>query len=100
MGDNYFLFYFSKSKLKQLLLLLLLLFANQNLLAQQKSIILERPTNTSITARILFDQNMQYYLEYGMQSGTYTNTTIVFNNVLNVPVEIGFPFTIIHPSYR
>ena len=100
MEDNYFLFYFSESKLKQLLLLLLILFANPNLQAQEKSIILGRPTNTSITSSILFDQNIQYYLEYGMQSGTYTNTTMVYNNALNVPDEIGFPFTIIHPSYR
>ena len=88
MEDNYFLFYFSESKLKQLLLLLLILFANPNLQAQEKSIILGRPTNSSITASILFDQNMQYYLEYGMQSDTYTNTTMVYNNTLNVPDEI------------
>jgi len=88
MEDTYFLFYFSESKLKQLLLLIIICITFQKNNAQQKSIILGRPTNTSITASILFDQNVQYYLEYGMQSGAYTNTTIVYNNALNVPDEI------------
>jgi len=67
------------------LLLLCLVFKVHS---QQHSIILGRPTNTSITASILFDQNIQYYLEYGIQSGNYTNTTSNFTNVINVPDEV------------
>ena len=70
-----------------LIFLVLLFLASKNY-AQQKSIILGRPTDTSITASILFDQNVQYYFEYGNQSGNYSNTTTVYSNVLNVPDEI------------
>ena len=38
--------------------------------AQAYSIILGRPTDTSITASVMFDNSMQYYIEYGVQSGT------------------------------
>jgi hypothetical protein len=58
--------------------------------AQTHSIILGRPTDTSITASILFDQNMNFYLKYGTQSGVYSDSTIVYNNVLDVPDEIDF----------
>jgi len=71
-----------------LLILLFLATISENTNAQQKSIILGRPTNTTITASILFDQNMQYYIEYGIQTGNYTNKTSIYNNVVNVPDEI------------
>ena len=70
------------------LILLFVATINENANAQQKSLILGRPTNTAITASILFDQNMQYYIEYGTQTGVYSNTTSIYNNVLNVPDEI------------
>lgn len=69
-------------------ILLSLLYIPLTIIAQQKSIILGRPTNNSVTASILFDQNVTYFIEYGIQSGTYTNTTTVNNNVMNVPDEI------------
>ena len=47
------------------------------------SIILGRPTNTTITANILFDQNVQFYLEYGTQTGVYSQTSSITNNVAN-----------------
>ncbi len=56
--------------------------------SQEKSIILGRPTATSVTASVLFDQNVVYYFEYGTQSGNYSSTTSNYNNVLNVPDEI------------
>ena len=56
--------------------------------SQVKSIILGRPTATSVTVSILFDQNVVYYFEYGTQSGNYSFTTSNYNNVLNVPDEI------------
>ena len=70
------------------IILLSLLYIPLTIIAQQKSIILGRPTNNSVTASILFDQNVTYFIEYGIQSGTYTNTTTVYNNVMNVPDEI------------
>ena len=56
--------------------------------SQNKSIILGRPTDTSITVSILFDQNVQYYFQYGTQPGNYSQTSTTYNNVLNVPDEI------------
>ena len=56
--------------------------------AQTHSIILGRPTDTSITASILFDQNVQYYLEYGTVSGNYPNTTTLSTNTTGTPDEI------------
>lgn len=84
---NYLHKFLTNNKLMLFVMLLFLLFTQSNY-SQQKSIILGRPTNNSVTASILFDQYVQFYLEYGLQSGTYTNTSVVYNNTLNVPDEI------------
>ena len=84
---NYLYKFLTNNKLMLFVMLLFLLFTQSNY-SQQKSIILGRPTNNSVTASILFDQYVQFYLEYGLQSGTYTNTSVVYNNTLNVPDEI------------
>ena len=55
---------------------------------QTKSIILGRPTDTSVTASILFNQSVQYYLEYGTQAGVYTNKSTTYKNTANTPEEI------------
>lgn len=54
----------------------------------EQSIILGRPTDTSITASILFDQAVQYYLEYGTLKGTYNNTTPTYSNAGNITDEV------------
>ena len=56
--------------------------------AQNFNIILGRPTDTSITASVMFDQVCQYYLEYGTQTGTYTANTSTYTSAANVPDEI------------
>ncbi|MFZ4800041.1 MAG: T9SS type A sorting domain-containing protein [Bacteroidia bacterium] len=58
-----------------------------HLKAQNKTIILGRPTDNSVTISIAFDQNVEYLFEYGTQSGVYTNTSAVFTNVANTPDE-------------
>jgi hypothetical protein len=58
-----------------------------HLKAQNKTIILGRPTDNSVTVSIAFDQNVEYLFEYGIQSGVYTNTSAVFTNVANTPDE-------------
>ncbi len=73
--------------IKNCLFIYFLVFALR-LNAQTKSIILGRPTNNSITASVLFDQNMQFYIEYGLQSGVYQNQTSIFTNSTNAPDEI------------
>jgi hypothetical protein len=56
--------------------------------AQTNNIILGRPTDTTITASVMFDQNAQFYLQYGTVSGNYTNTTSVINAISNTPEEV------------
>jgi len=73
--------------IKNCLFIYFLVFALR-LNAQTKSIILGRPTNNSVTASVLFDQNMQFYIEYGLQSGVYQNQTSIFTNSTNTPDEI------------
>jgi hypothetical protein len=53
--------------------------------AQNKSIILGRPTDSSITASILFNQNVEYFIEYGTTSSSYPSSTIKNLNTANIP---------------
>lgn len=70
-------------------LTLLLVAANIQLSkAQNNTIILGRPTDKSITASILFDQNADYFLEYGTQSGNYTKQSQTWSGVANTPDEV------------
>lgn len=55
--------------------------------AQNCNIILGRPTNTSVTASILFDQAVQYYFEYGKQPSTYTSISPIYNTTAGKPDE-------------
>jgi hypothetical protein len=72
---------------KTLLIVLFLFKSTPSVFGQNKSIILGRPTDTSMTANIVFDQNVQFYLEYGTQSGVYPNTTTTISNRANMPDE-------------
>ena len=56
--------------------------------AQTYSIILGRPTDVSITASVMFEQNADFYLQYGTQPGAYTQTTNTFSTVTNTPIEV------------
>ena len=68
-------------------LLLISLLSIQSVNAQLNSIILGRPTDASITASILFDQNADFYFQYGTQSGNYTNTSTTYSALASVPNE-------------
>jgi hypothetical protein len=50
--------------------------------------ILGRPTGSSVTVSILFDQMTEVYCEYGTISGTYKNTTTGLTAVKDVPVQV------------
>jgi hypothetical protein len=76
------------NKLKLAFVLFYLLSVSQQIMGQEHSIILGRPTDNSVTASILFDQNVTYYIEYGIQTGVYTQSTSVMSNQLNVPDEL------------
>ncbi len=58
--------------------------------AQNFSELLGRPTNTSITMNILFDQQVDVYWEYGTVSGVYSNSTSTFQASMNLPLEKDF----------
>ena len=69
--------------------LLVIVQCNATVLQSQSyNIVLGRPTDTSITASILFEQNMQGYLEYGTASGSYTSQTAVAAIVAGTPLEL------------
>lgn len=53
-----------------------------------QNIILGRPTNSSVTASVLVEQNMELYIEYGTQPGTYPNATPTLSNKAGTPEEI------------
>jgi hypothetical protein len=52
--------------------------------------ILGRPTGTSVTMNVMFDQQTDVYLEYGTTSGTYDMKTTTFSAAKDTPVELDF----------
>lgn len=72
--------------------IILSLFVNSffSVHAQSFSEILGRPTDTSITISVMFDQDMDVYWEYGTTSGVYTNTTSVYTVLDSIPLEADF----------
>ena len=73
---------------KNILKFLLVLFLGLHFNTKAQSIILGRPTDTSITASIMFNQNTNFSIEYGLQLGNYPNATSIFSSLANVPSEI------------
>ena len=90
---------FSVSFIKKILFVVFVIGINKSSYSQEKSIILGRPTNNSVTASVLFSQNVQYYLEYGTVSGNYPMSTTLFSNVLNVPDEIDLSNLVANTKY-
>lgn len=56
--------------------------------AQNYNIILGRPTDVSITASVLFDQNTDFDIEYGTQSGIYNLNTALVQSFGGTPEEV------------
>jgi len=52
--------------------------------------ILGRPTNSSITMSILFDQQTDVYWEYGTSPGSYNLTSQTFTTQKDTPLEVDF----------
>jgi len=52
------------------------------------TIILGRPTNTSITANILTDKDMDVYIEYGTEASVHTNHTDIVQCPSKKPMEV------------
>lgn len=77
-----------KWKIISFFFLFFLIVKSNILLAQPHSIILGRPTNNSITASILFEQNVEYYLTFGTLSNNHDNQTPNFINISGTPDEV------------
>ena len=73
---------------RHILISISLWFCIQTIYAQTYSIILGRPTDKSITLSILFDQNVNFYIEYGTSPSIYTKNTSTFSNIANIPNRI------------
>ena len=76
------------TQLKKIIFLILGLFSFNILFAQNPNIILGRPTDNAITASILFDKDVDYFIEYGTQSGTYPMKSISYKGLSGKPEEI------------
>ena len=62
--------------------------ADSELIPPSFNIVLGRPTDNTITANIISDQEGSAYIEYGTESGTYTGQTSAFPCLMNEPVEV------------
>ncbi|MFZ4545427.1 MAG: T9SS type A sorting domain-containing protein [Saprospiraceae bacterium] len=58
------------------------------IIAQSNTIILGRPTDKTITASVLFDQKVDFYIEFGTKSGDYPNKTSTISNLLKTPDKV------------
>ena len=71
-------------KYASILFLLIPFFA----FSQPHSIILGRPTDTSMTASILYESSQEFYLEWGTQNNNFPFQSIHFTPTRGVPMEI------------
>lgn len=78
----------SNTSFYKLLFILFFITNSLSVNAQEKFIILGRPTDTSITASILFEVLTEYYIEYGTVPGVYSLVTNTFTNTPKTPDEI------------
>lgn len=70
--------------------ILILYFGSKVLMpfAQELSVILSRPEDSSITVSVMFDKPVEFFLEYGSQSGIYDHSISTVNNLPGKPDEI------------
>ena len=68
---------------KLFFIFLVAFLGNQKLLGQNYSIILGRPTDKSISVSLLFDQNTDFYIEYGTSTQTYNKTSSTYFSSAN-----------------
>ena len=73
---------------KHLFITLFCCFSILQVNSQTYSIILGRPTDKTITFNILFDQNVNFYIEYGTSTSNYTKTTSTQTSAANIPNTI------------
>jgi len=66
---------------------------------QNFTLILGRPTDKTVTISVLFDQNTDYFIEYGTTTGVYGKTTLNFAAKSNVPDEIDLTGLTVNTKY-
>ncbi len=84
---------------KLFFILLVTCLGNQKLLGQNYSIILGRPTDKSISISLLFDQNTDFYIEYGTSAQTYTKTSSTFFTAANQSYTITLSDLTVNTKY-
>ena len=72
---------------------------NQKLLGQNYSIILGRPTDKSISVSLLFDQNTDFYIEYGTSAQTYTKTSSTYFSSANQTYTVSLSDLTVNTKY-
>lgn len=77
-------------KKQMLIVLIVQVMLTGSTAAQAYSEILGRPSDSSITMSLLFDQDMEVYWEYGTSTGNYTNTTATVRAFDSIPLEVDF----------
>ncbi len=84
---------------KLFFILLIAFLGNQKLLGQNYSIILGRPTDKSISVSLLFDQNTDFYIEYGTSAQTYTKTSSTYFSSANQTFTINLSDLTVNTRY-
>ncbi len=84
---------------KLFFIFLIACLGNQKLLGQNYSIILGRPTDKSISVSLLFDQNTDFYIEYGTSAQTYTKTSSTYFSSANQTYTITLSELTVNTKY-
>ena len=72
---------------------------NSKIYSQNYSIILGRPTDKSISLSLLFDQNTDFYIEYGTSSQNYIKTSTTYYTSLNQTYTINLSDLTVNTKY-
>jgi hypothetical protein len=72
---------------------------NSKIYSQNYSIILGRPTDKSISLSLLFDQNTDFYIEYGTSSQNYIKTSTTYYTSSNQTYTINLSDLTVNTKY-
>ena len=75
---------------KYIIIILINTFLFTEVSSQNYTEVLGRPTDSTITLSILFDQSVNVYWEYGTSPGNYSIITPVYKTIADTPLEVDF----------
>lgn len=84
---------------KTVFILVLSCIINSKIYSQNYSIILGRPTDISISISLLFDQNTDFYIEYGTSSQAYIKTSSTYFTSSNQTYTINLNNLTVNTKY-